>query len=124
MVHNHIGLEIELGNVHCDIVLLIVESLVHVLFNFVFKVSINGMIEQVFPLNSFFRINGEHFSDNVLSDLRYLIDVFGKTDRFVFDVVDQVYHVAGFVWRSAKKNLIKHYADRPDVSLAVVLSAA
>lgn len=69
MVHDHVGFKIKFRHIHGDIVLVVVHSLVHVLLNLVFKVSVDRVAEQVLPLNSLFRVHDQHFADDVLSYL-------------------------------------------------------
>lgn len=110
MIHNHIGLEIKLGYVH-GYIILIVHSIVHILFELVFKVGVDRVVEQVLPFNSFLWVHSEHASDYVFSDFRDLVDGFGEVQRFVLDVVDQIHHVAGFVGWGPVKRLVKYHTD-------------
>lgn len=76
MINNHVGFKVKFRHIHSDVVLVVVHSLVHILLNLVFKVSVDRVAEQVLPLNSLFRVDYQHFSDDVLSYLRDLVNAF------------------------------------------------
>lgn len=102
MVNNHVGLKIKLWYVHCKIVFFIIKSLIHIFFDFLLQITDNWMVEQVLPFNSFFRVNCQHSSNDIFRYFWNLVYTFWKAQWFIFYIVDQINHVACFIWWRAK----------------------
>lgn len=59
------------------------------------------MVVEVLPLDALVWVHYQHAADDVLGDLRDLVDVARESEWFVLDVVDQFDDIGGLVGRAS-----------------------
>lgn len=114
---DHVGFDVELGQVELQLVFVAVDALSQIVVDFVLQVGSYWMIEQVLPLDTFGGVHYQHFADYVLDYLRQLV---WKGQWLFSDPHQQVDNIASRVGHLPKNHLVETDSYRPDVRLAVI----
>lgn len=100
MVNHNVRFDVELAHVERNI-LSLMKSLLHLLFEFIFQVVVDGVFEKILPLYSFSRINYYHLFEDVFYYCRNIINILGEDKRFIFYIRDQVNHIGSCIRSSS-----------------------
>jgi hypothetical protein len=108
VVNNHIIFDVKFAHTHRQII--IFESFLQILFELILHIRINFMFKQILPLNPLLGINDQHFPNDILTDLRNIIDLPIELKLFILDIFEQINHISCREGRLSKQQLIEHSA--------------
>lgn len=114
---HHVGLDVELGQIKLELVLVAVDALPQVVVDFVLQVGGDGVAEQVLPLDALGRVHHQHLSYHVFDGRGELV---GKGEGLFPDAHQQVDDVASCIGNSPEYHFVEADADGPYVCLAVI----
>lgn len=94
MLDNFVVIDVESAQIHLKRSLT-VQSFLQILLNLVIQKSVDWVVEEIVPVNSFLRVNDEHLSENIFRFLGDIINFLRNIQWLILNSLYELNHVCG-----------------------------
>lgn len=94
VLDNLVVIDVESAQIHLKRSLT-VQSFLQILLNLVIQKSVDWVVEEIVPVNSFLRVNDEHLSENIFRFLGDIINFLRNIQWLILNSLYELNHVCG-----------------------------